>query len=105
MKTQTLERFIKETRFDFDKKFPCLVKPVGYTFDRNGKKEEVEGMTYEKDSVLSFLSTKLQQAGEVVREEEKQKVLQGLELWFNTHDKLSKSFMTNDLIKFIYEEK
>lgn len=51
---------------EFDKKFPCLVKPVGYKIDRYGKKEEVEGMTYEKDSVLAFLSGALTQAEERV---------------------------------------
>ena len=42
---------------EFDRKFPCLVKPTGFTFTRYGKKQEVEAMTYEKDSVIRFLKS------------------------------------------------
>lgn len=62
------------------------------------------GTRITKSSVENYFKSVLQEAGEVVREEEKQKVLQGIELWFATHDRLQKTFMTNDLIKFLYKE-
>lgn len=58
----TLSKLKEEGRREFDQKFPCLVKPVGYTFDRYGKKEEVEGMTYEKDNVMAFLTAQIEKA-------------------------------------------
>ncbi len=71
------QSIISEALRKADEKFPCLVKPVGYTFTKSGKKIEVEGMTDEKDSVLRFLSTTLSKAIDetlkAVRVEEKQK--------------------------------
>lgn len=48
--TQTEKQVIER----FDKRFPCLVKPVAYSF-KDGVIKEVEGMAYVKDDVIAFL--------------------------------------------------
>jgi len=51
----------KELKEEFYNKFPCLVRPVAYTFTKGGKKREVEGSCEVRDSVWSWIEKALPQ--------------------------------------------
>lgn len=87
-----IETILEEIINEFHEKF---------VRNRNGFEVLV---AYHVDEYDKFLESKLHQLETEVREDERERLRQSMELWFDTHDRNQTTFQTNDLIKYLFEE-
>jgi len=73
--TKEQEKRFYEIEREFYDRFPCLIKPVGYMFTKDGKKFEVEASAEVRDEVWRFLANELaEQKKEIIEKLEKMKM-------------------------------